>query len=91
MRDALTEKQAGVLDFIATHIVERQRPPTRKEIAKRFGWSSTNAAEDCLQRIEARGHIVMEGAEGGGLHRQRYVRIVRWPSSVLPLIRWDKG
>lgn len=33
MRDALTDKQAKVLEFIATHIVERQRPPTRKEIA----------------------------------------------------------
>jgi hypothetical protein len=40
MPDDLTPTQSRVLDYIATHIVERQRPPTRKDIAAHFEWSS---------------------------------------------------
>ena len=36
MPDDLTPTQSRVLDYIATHIVERQRPPTRKDIAAHF-------------------------------------------------------
>lgn len=84
MPDDLTPTQSRVLDYIATHIVERQRPPTRKDIAAHFGWSSANAAEDVMQALERKGHIVMDGA---GSHVQRHPRIVCWPASVLPVLR----
>lgn len=84
MLQPLTQTQARVLDYMAAHIVERQRPPTRKDIATHFGWSSANAAEELLQALERKGHIVMDGA---GSHVQRHPRIVCWPASVLPVLR----
>ena len=84
MPDDLTFTQSRVLDYMAAHIVERQRPPTRKDIATHFGWSSANAAEELLQALERKGHIVMDGA---GSHVQRHPRIVCWPASVLPVLR----
>ena len=59
MPDDLTPTQSRVLDYIATHIVERQRPPTRKDIAAHFGWSSANAAEDVMQ-VLVRKAVLME-------------------------------
>lgn len=84
MPDDLTPTQSRVLDYIATHIVERQRPPTRKDIAQHFEWASANAAEEVMQALERKGHIVMESA---GSHVQRHPRIVCWPASVLPVLR----
>lgn len=86
MTDELTAKQAGVLDFIARHIVERQRPPTRKVMCQHFGWASENTAKDYVKALERKGFLVLEGVEGGS-HWQRYPRVIRWPDSVLPIIR----
>lgn len=82
----LTQKQADALDFIATYIVERQRPPTRKSIAQHFGWASNNAAEDMLAALERKGYIVRDG-DGDGAHWHRYPRVIRWPDCVLPVIK----
>lgn len=64
MRD-LTATQARVLAFVAEHIREQQRPPTRGEICEHFGWRSANAAEDHLQRLEAKGYVRLTGRSRG--------------------------
>lgn len=86
MADDLTPTQSRVLDYIATHIVERQRPPSRKEISRNFGWSAVNAAEDLILALERKGHIALDGS-GDGKQPARYPRVIRWPNSVLPVLR----
>ena len=86
MSDGLTPAQFDVLDFMARHIVEKQRPPTRGDISAHFGWSSVNAADTHVQALERKGFIVCDGSATGS-HWQRYPRIVRWPDNVLPIIQ----
>ena len=87
MADPLTPTQARVLEFIAQHIVQKQRPPTRRGIAQHFGWSSDNAAETHIQELARRGHVALDDAARPGKHSNRYVRVLLWPVSVPPLIR----
>ena len=80
----LTPTQSRVLEFIAQHIVEKQRPPTRQDVARNFGWASPNAAETHIQMLVARGYLAQDSASG---QAWRYVRVIRWPDSVAPLIQ----
>jgi len=82
----LTPTQTRVLEFIAQHIVEKQRPPTRREMAQHFGWASDNAAETHIQALQRGGYIALDGA-ARSVQAQRYVRVLRWPDSVLPILR----
>lgn len=66
----LTERQAEVLEFIKDHLRIRDRPPTRMEIAKAFGWASPNAAEDHLRALEKKGAIALVP------HKARAIEIV---------------
>lgn len=86
MPEDLTPTQARVLDYIATHIVQRQRPPTRKEISRHFEWASSNAAETVIQALVTKGRLALEPS-GDGHHAARYPRVVRWPEGVAPLIQ----
>ena len=54
----LTQKQAAVLAFIVAHQAQHQRPPTRQEIAKHFGWSSINAADEHVRRLAKKGSLL---------------------------------
>ena len=82
----LTDRQAQVLRHIAEHIVRWQRPPTRKEISRHFGWSAVNAAEDHIKALAVKGHIALDDSGEGG-QGARYPRVLRWPDGVLPLIQ----
>ena len=53
----LTEKQSTVLAFICEAIAEEGRPPTVREIARRFRFASTNAVRRHLGALERKGHI----------------------------------
>lgn len=86
MSTPLTDRQAQVLRHIAEHIVQHQRPPTRKGICRHFGWASGNAAEQMVQVLERKGYIALDEAGEGG-QGARYVRVLRWPDGVLPLIQ----
>ena len=87
MPDDLTPTQSRVLDYIATHIVERQRPPTRIGIAQHFGWASGNAAEEHMRALVAKGYIELDPADCNGGAGTRYPRVIRWPNSVLPVLQ----
>lgn len=86
MLQPLTTKQSLVLDYIAKHIVQRQRPPTRKDIAVYFEWASANAAEEVMQALERKGYVALDGSTTGS-QWQRYPRVICWPNSVLPVLQ----
>ena len=53
----LTEKQKAVLKFIYRSIREQQLPPTIREIAAEFGFSSTGTVRDYLKALSNKGFI----------------------------------
>lgn len=53
----LTSRQKAILDFVRGFIEKNQFPPTRREIANAFQFSSTNAAEQHLRALEQKGWI----------------------------------
>jgi hypothetical protein len=62
-----TAQQLAVLTFIREHQREHQCSPTRADIAKHFGWSSPNAAEDHLRRLEAKGLVRIVSGRSRGI------------------------
>lgn len=58
----LTEKQKNVLQFIFDKIRNEHIPPTIREIAQEFGFSSTGTVRDYLRALVDKGYIkVNEG------------------------------
>lgn len=55
----LTPRQSEVLRFVRDFNRLNGWPPTRTEIARYFGWSSANAAEEHLQRLAGKGAIYL--------------------------------
>ena len=53
----LTEKQRSVLSFICEQIRETNLPPTIREIAGHFGFSSTGTVRDHLKALTEKGFI----------------------------------
>lgn len=65
MANPPTDRQLEVLEFMRRFQRENHMPPTVREIANEFGWTSTNAAVDHLSLL-ARKHLVV--------HRPRTAR-----------------
>ena len=59
--------QCKVLLMIQEHIKEYQRPPTRREIALRFGWTFGNAVQCHLTALEKKGFLQRVHNTGRGL------------------------
>ena len=57
--NALTPRQAQVLDIIKQHISDTGYPPTRADIAQELGFRSPNAAEEHLKALARKGAIEM--------------------------------
>ena len=53
----LTDPQQAVLDLIASFIAANGWPPTRAEISRHMGWSSSNAAGEVLKALDRKGRI----------------------------------
>ncbi|HET9653307.1 MAG TPA: transcriptional repressor LexA [Usitatibacter sp.] len=75
MEAELTPRQAEILEAIRNHIAEHHRPPSRPELARLLGISSTNGVFKHLAALERKGAIeltpgsargirVMDGQEG---------------------------
>lgn len=62
MSRAITKKQQAVLDFIKSNVAEHGFPPSMREISDAFGWKSVNAAQEHLQRLQAKGFIFLGGS-----------------------------
>lgn len=57
MNAALTKTQAKVLAFVEQASAQDGRPPTMREVANHFGWSSTSTAQQHLAALERKGHL----------------------------------
>jgi len=58
----LTDKQKNVLRFIFNEITNEKIPPTIREIAQEFGFSSTGTVRDYLKALVDKGYIrISEG------------------------------
>ena len=65
MKD-LTSRQSEILTFITEVISKEGMPPTRKEIALKFGFKSANSAEEHLKALDKKGFIDLhEGTSRG--------------------------
>src|SRR5262245_658891 len=56
-RDALTDRQRAILDFITKSISKRGYPPTLREIGTEFDIKSTNGVNDHLRALEKKGYL----------------------------------
>ncbi len=78
--EALTPRQAQVLEMIRSFAAEHGYPPTRYEIAEALGFSSVNAAVDHLKALARKGAIeLLPGASRG-------IRVLRREGKGLPVI-----
>ncbi len=78
----LTRRQAEILKMIRERMEDTGLPPTRAEIAEKFGFRSANAAEEHLRTLARKGHIeILRGTSRG-------IRLLQTPraASGLPLI-----
>jgi repressor LexA len=66
-RDALTDRQREILDFISRSIVKRGYPPTLREIGSHFGIRSTNGVNDHLRALEKKGYLQREDLKSRAL------------------------
>jgi repressor LexA len=66
-RDALTDRQREILDFISRSIVKRGFPPTLREIGSHFGIKSTNGVNDHLRALEKKGYLQREDLKSRAL------------------------
>ena len=60
LMEPLTEKQKNVFEFIRDAITRRNMPPTIREIACKFRFSSTGTVRDYLHSLEAKGYIKLK-------------------------------
>jgi repressor LexA len=63
----LTTCQRRIVEFIQACVRDESRPPTRKEIAKHFGYRSLTTVEDHLRLIVQKGYLKMESNQARGL------------------------
>jgi repressor LexA len=66
-RDALTDRQREILDFISRSIAKRGFPPTLREIGSHFGIKSTNGVNDHLRALEKKGYLQREDLKSRAL------------------------
>ncbi len=63
MKQELTPRQKQVLRFIRERIVAQSLAPTIREIAARFGFSSTGTVRDYLHALQSKGYSSLQGAK----------------------------
>jgi repressor LexA len=57
LNKTLTKKQNQVLEFIKEYTLKNLKPPTVREICKKFNIKSTNAVYSILKALEKKGYI----------------------------------
>src|SRR3954468_11455186 len=66
-KEALTDRQKAVLDFISRSIEKRGYPPTLREISEHMGIRSTNGVNDHLKALEKKGYLEREDLKSRAL------------------------
>ena len=67
MDTELTARQAEILEVIRNHIAEHHRPPSRPELARMLGVSSTNGIFKHLAALEKKGAIELTPGSARGI------------------------
>ncbi len=76
----LTGRQQEVLRFIYRCLRERNLPPTLREIAAHFGFSSLGTVRDHLRALAAKGYVRLAGS------RSRAIELVRSALFSVPIL-----
>lgn len=76
----LTEKQRDVLKFIYHSIRDSQLPPTIREIAQHFGFSSTGTVRDYLRALVQKGYIRLTA------NKSRAIELIREAVFSVPVL-----
>jgi repressor LexA len=56
-REALTDRQRAILEFVRRSVVKNGFPPTLREIGRHFAIRSTNGVNDHLRALERKGYL----------------------------------
>jgi len=67
MKNQLTDRQEDILNFIQQFLQESGYPPTLREIAKKFGISSTFGVKRHLDALEKKGYLNVESNASRGI------------------------
>lgn len=86
MTIGLTSRQSEILDFIREVVKRTGMPPTRAEIATRFGFRSPNAAEEHLRALARKGAIEISSGTARGIHLAEQLSGAMQSIMALPLI-----
>ncbi len=87
MAISLTATQAKVLAYIEQASAQEGRPPTIKEVAWHFGWSSTSTAQQHLGALEKKGHLSRTPNSPRSLRVTKPLRTFRAEQTVaVPLV-----
>lgn len=80
MKTSLTEKQKQVLKFIYENIKSTNLPPTIREIAHHFEFSSTGTVRDYLKALARKGYIKLSAK------KSRAIELVREAIFSIPIL-----
>jgi len=90
MRNALTERQRQVLDFLKEHVSEKGYPPTMREVAQSLGVKWTKGVEKHFQALEKKGYIKRSSGartlEIEGFSRGRSVPVIGTIAAGKPIL-----
>lgn len=90
MRNALTERQRQVLNFLKEYISEKGYPPTVREVAQSLGVKWTKGVEKHFQALEKKGYIKRSSGartlEIEGFSRGRSVPVIGTIAAGKPIL-----
>lgn len=90
MRNALTERQRQVLNFLKEHVSEKGYPPTVREVAQNLGVKWTKGVEKHFQALEKKGYIKRSSGartlEIEGFSRGRSVPVIGTIAAGKPIL-----
>jgi repressor LexA len=87
MTIALTKTQAKVLAFVEQASAQDGRPPSMREVADHFGWSSTSTAQQHLAALERKGRLSRTPNSPRSLRVSKPLRAFRTEQTVaVPLL-----
>lgn len=78
--EQLTQKQKNVLKFIHDSIKQKSLPPTVREIAEEFKFSSTGTVRDYLKALVQKGYIKVQA------NKSRAIELVREAIFSFPIL-----
>ncbi len=82
----LTERQAAILEFIQESLDNAGIPPSRADIARRFGFRTRSAADDHLRALAAKGYLELIPGRARGIRLRDSAARALAHRHALPLV-----